>query len=403
MFKDVVHRNCISAISRLVEQGEEVLSFRKIMYETGLPKELEDDVRHIVLEAKDEMSLESATPDFFINNFFEMTRQRQTDIAMAEYNDEKIERDQLIARLEQIDALGNKKEETESKWLDEAMTDKFSEISNPESITMLKTGFKDLDNFSKLSPGTLNVVAARPSVGKTAFTLQLARNLSKIEDATVDFFSGETKTSSLMTRIIAAEANIEAKRLKEAQNLTEEEYSRFSGSAGAIASMNICITQMTRHTVHDIKARVLQSKKERPSGTHIVIIDHLGKIKKHTNEGRNDLDVGAITDFLKKMAIELDVVVILLSQLSRAVEQRQDKRPMLSDLRNSGDIEADADDVWFLYRDDYYDKETEDTNTIEVIIAKAREGSLGTAKLAFRKEFQKMVALELGNNYAPPA
>lgn len=373
------------------------------MYETGLPKELEDDVRHIVLEAKDEMSLESATPDFFINNFFEMTRQRQTDIAMADYNDEKIERDQLIARLEQIDALGNKKEETESKWLDEAMTDKFSEISNPESITMLKTGFKDLDNFSKLSPGTLNVVAARPSVGKTAFTLQLARNLSKIEDATVDFFSGETKTSSLMTRIIAAEANIEAKRLKEAQNLTEEEYSRFSGSAGAIASMNICITQMTRHTVHDIKARVLQSKKERPSGTHIVIIDHLGKIKQHTNYPRHDLNVGAITDFLKKMAIELDVVVILLSQLSRAVEQRQDKRPMLSDLRNSGDIEADADDVWFLYRDDYYDKETEDTNTIEVIIAKAREGSLGTAKLAFRKEFQKMVALELGNNYAPPA
>lgn len=403
MFRDVVHRNCMGAIERLVDQGEEVLSFRKIMYETGLPKELEDEVRSIVLEAKDEMSLESATPDFFINNFFEMTRQRQTDMVMADYNEERIERNELIKRLEEIDVLGAKKEETDSRWLDEAMTDKFSEISSTDGPSMLKTGFRDIDNFSQLTTGTLNIVAARPSVGKTAFTLQLARNLSKIENATVDFFSGETKTSSLMNRIISAEANIEAMRMKEAQNLTEEEYSRFSGSASVIANMNICITQMTRHTVHDIKARVIQSKKERPSKTHIVIIDHLGKIKEHTKYPRHDLNVGAITDFLKKMAIELDVVVILLSQLSRAVEQRQDKRPMLSDLRNSGDIEADADDVWFLYRDDYYDKETENTNTIEVIIAKAREGSLGTAKLAFRKEFQKMVALELGNNYAPPA
>ncbi|WP_248499332.1 DnaB-like helicase C-terminal domain-containing protein, partial [Staphylococcus aureus] len=121
-------------------------------------------------------------------------------------------------------------------------------------------------------------------------------------------------------------------------------------------------------------------------------------------ESRHDLDVGAITRYLKEMAIEEDIIIILLSQLSRNVEQREDKRPRLSDLRNSGDIEQDADDVWFLYRDDYYDKETENGNVIEVIVAKAREGQLGTAKLHFSKEIQRVVEIEYSRGgYSPPA
>src|SRR5699024_8093151 len=147
-------------------------------------------------------------------------------------------------------------------------------------------------------------------------------------------------------------------------------------------------------TINEIKSNIRKAVNDDPEGNHLVIIDYLQLIRTTGQYERRDLEVGAMTRELKLIAKELDVPIILLSQLSRAVEQRQDKRPMLSDLRESGNIEQDADVVGFLYRDDYYDAESEQKNTIEIILSKQRNGTVGTVELAFLKEYGKFVNLE---------
>lgn len=408
MFRTAVFRTAVEKLNEFAEQGGGKIKFRHLLSMMGLPEVAAEQLKNIYLEAKSEMELGDNDEGLIRSDahtlltFFEVTRKRMADEAIFKYKEGDLTRKELYSELERIEELGAEKKKTDSKWLDEAARERIESLyrGKPKNRFAL-SGFRELDNFSKLATGTLNIIAARPSVGKTAFNLNLARNFSNTSGATMDFFSGETKTESLMDRIFAMETQVDAKKFRE-HDLDEHDLDRVSIQFETIAGRNMCITQMTNHNVFDIRKRVQQSKRERPGEIHVVMIDHLGLIKKHTKESRHDLDVGAITGYLKKMAIEEDIIIILLSQLSRAVEQRDDKRPRLSDLRNSGDIEQDADDVWFLYRDDYYDRETENANVMEVIIAKAREGQLGTVKLRFDKNIQRMVELEY-RNFAPPA
>lgn len=407
MFERTLFRSAIDQLGKFADDGITNINFRMMKQAMELPDLAADELKAIIEEAKDEFAVIGANEknrDFYVNEFFEMTRQRMTDEVVNDYMLEKITREELAQRVSEIEMIGAIKKTTESQWLDEAVDKKTTEIlKGKQDLLFALTGYRELDNLSKLATGTLNVLAARPSVGKTAFVLNLARNFANIGGATLDFFSGETKTESLMNRIFAMETRIEARKYREL-DLSEQEYERTMSMSADIAKRNMCITEMTNKNVYEIRKRVQQSKLERPAAIHVVLIDHLGLIKKHTKESRHDLDVGAITRYLKEMAIEEDIIIILLSQLSRNVEQREDKRPRLSDLRNSGDIEQDADDVWFLYRDDYYDKETENGNVIEVIVAKAREGQLGTAKLHFSKEIQRVVEIEYSRGgYSPPA
>ena len=407
MFERTLFRSAIDQLGKFADDGITNINFRMMKQAMELPDLAADELKAIIEEAKDEFAVIGANEknrDFYVNEFFEMTRQRMTDEVVNDYMLEKITREELAQRVSEIEMIGAIKKTSDSQWLDEAVELKTTQIlQGKQDLLFALTGFRELDNLTKLATGTLNVLAARPSVGKTAFVLNLARNFSNIGGATTDFFSGETKTESLMNRIFAMETRIEARKYREL-DLDEKEFERTMALSAEIAKRNMCITQMTNKNVYEIRKRVQQSKLERPAAIHVVLIDHLGLIKKHTKESRHDLDVGAITRYLKEMAIEEDIIIILLSQLSRNVEQREDKRPRLSDLRNSGDIEQDADDVWFLYRDDYYDKETENGNVIEVIVAKAREGQLGTAKLHFSKEIQRVVEIEYSRGgYSPPA
>jgi replicative DNA helicase len=260
-------------------------------------------------------------------------------------------------------------------------------------ITGVPTGFDELDRMtSGFQSSDLIIVAARPSVGKTAFALNIATNAAKKIENTVAVFSLEMSKTQLGKRMISAESNVDAGRIKTGF-LQGDDWEKLSMAIGTLSETKIFIDDSAALTAIDIRAKCRRLKKEH--GLGLIVIDYLQLISGRGKRGENrQQEVSEISRTLKQIARELEVPVIALSQLSRGVEQRQDKRPMMSDLRESGAIEQDADIVAFLYRDDYYDKESEKKNIIEIIISKQRNGPVGTVELVFLKNFNKFVNLD---------
>lgn len=261
-------------------------------------------------------------------------------------------------------------------------------------ITGIPTGFAELDRMTAgFQRNDLIIVAARPSVGKTAFALNIAQNVATKTDENVAIFSLEMGADQLVMRMLCAEGNINAQNLRTG-SLTPEDWGKLTMAMGSLSNSGIFIDDTPGIRVSEIRAKCRRLKQE--NGLGMILIDYLQLIQgSGRNGGENrQQEVSEISRSLKALARELKVPVIALSQLSRGVEQRQDKRPMMSDIRESGSIEQDADIVAFLYRDDYYDRETENKNIIEIIIAKQRNGPVGTVQLAFVKEYNKFVNLE---------
>jgi len=259
-------------------------------------------------------------------------------------------------------------------------------------ITGIPTGFIELDKMTAgFQRNDLIIVAARPSVGKTAFALNIAQNVATKTDENVAIFSLEMGADQLVMRMLCAEGNIDAQRLRTG-SLTPEDWGKLTMAMGSLSNSGIYIDDTPGIRVSEIRAKCRRLKQE--SGLGMVLIDYLQLIQGSGRSDNRQQEVSEISRTLKELARELKVPVIALSQLSRGVEQRQDKRPMMSDIRESGSIEQDADIVAFLYRDDYYDKESENKNIIEIIIAKQRNGPVGTVSLAFVKEYNKFVNLE---------
>ncbi|WP_028589454.1 replicative DNA helicase [Paenibacillus massiliensis] len=251
----------------------------------------------------------------------------------------------------------------------------------------------DLDKITgRWKSQTLNIVAARPSMGKTAYLLNNAvRNAS--EGLTVAIFSLEMDELQLYDRMIAAECHIDGKRIQDGA-LRDDEWETYTLGLSRLAGLDIWIDDRPGLSIHEIRTAVRKLKKKRPN--LIVYIDYLQLIKggkKFENRSRND-EVGYISSSLKQMARENECPVVALAQLSRSVEQRQDKRPMMSDLRESGNIEQDADIIMFLYRDDYYNQETEKKNIIEMIVSKNRNGATGVAEMVNLKQYGKFAHYE---------
>lgn len=272
--------------------------------------------------------------------------------------------------------------------------------SNRGGTTGIPSGFVDLDRMTAgFQRSDLIIVAARPSVGKTAFALNVAQNVGVRAKETVAIFSLEMSAAQLVQRIICAEANVDATRMRTG-TLEADDWEKLTMAIGALSEAEIYIDDTPGITVADIRAKCRRLKKER--GLGMILIDYLQLIQGRGKAGENrQQEVSEISRTLKMIARELEVPVIALSQLSRGVEQRQDKRPMMSDLRESGSIEQDADIVAFLYRDDYYDKESEKKNIIEIIIAKQRNGPVGTVELVFLKHYNKFVSLD--RNHMDPS
>jgi len=259
-------------------------------------------------------------------------------------------------------------------------------------VTGIPSGYVDLDKMTAgFQRSDLIILAARPSVGKTAFALNVAQNVAARAGETVAIFSLEMSASQLVQRMICAEGNLDASKMRSGW-LEEDDWQKLTMAIGTLAKAPIYIDDSPGVTVQDIRAKCRRLQAER--GLGMILIDYLQLIHGRGKGDNRQQEVSEISRTLKGIARELNVPVIALSQLSRSVEQRQDKRPMMSDIRESGSIEQDADIVAFLYRDDYYDKQTENKNVIEVIIAKQRNGPTGTVELAFLKEFNKFVSLD---------
>ncbi|ERL21908.1 TPA: replicative DNA helicase [Streptococcus pyogenes] len=277
----------------------------------------------------------------------------------------------------------------------EALEARSKQTSN---VTGLPTGFRDLDKITTgLHPDQLVILAARPAVGKTAFVLNIAQNVGTKQKKTVAIFSLEMGAESLVDRMLAAEGMVDSHSLRTGQ-LTDQDWNNVTIAQGALAEAPIYIDDTPGIKITEIRARSRKLSQEVDGGLGLIVIDYLQLITGTKPENRQQ-EVSDISRQLKILAKELKVPVIALSQLSRGVEQRQDKRPVLSDIRESGSIEQDADIVAFLYRDDYYRKESDDAeeavedNTIEVILEKNRAGARGTVKLMFQKEYNKFSSI----------
>ena len=256
-------------------------------------------------------------------------------------------------------------------------------------LTGIPTDFTDLDKLtSGLQPSDLILVAARPSMGKTAFTLNIASNVAFRGQKTVAFFSLEMSKSQLMQRILCSETCLDAQKVR-IGDLPPDDWDRLINMAGSISKSPLYIDDTAGIQINELRSKARRLKAQH--GLDLIIIDYLqlmqgsGKISGDNRQA----EIAEISRALKALARELNVPIIALSQLSRSVENRQIKRPMLSDLRESGSLEQDADIVMFLYREDYYDKETKDKNITEVIVAKHRNGPVDTVKLFFKKEFTR--------------
>lgn len=277
-------------------------------------------------------------------------------------------------------------------------------FNNPSAggITGISSGFPDLDNMTKgFQRQDFIVIGARPSVGKTAWALNIAGSAGQSSGETIAIFSLEMGDESLAQRMISAEGNVDAGRMRTGA-MQFDDWEKMTMAIGKLAGSHIFIDDSPSITVNEIRARCRQLKKETGS-LGLILIDYLQLISGNGKQENRQQEISKISRTLKQIARELDTTVIALSQLSRGVEQRQDKRPMMSDLRESGSIEQDADIVAFLYRDDYYDKESEKKNIIEIIIAKQRNGPTGTVELAFLKNFNKFVTLDRTHQEAASA
>ena len=256
------------------------------------------------------------------------------------------------------------------------------------SVTGLSTGFIDLDyQTSGMQPSDLVLIAARPSMGKTAFVLNLAHSIALKQDVCTAIFSLEMSKEQLVNRILSMESKVDAQVLRNGK-LEDSDWERLIESAEVVGNSKLIIDDTPSISIAELRSKCRKYKMEHNLG--IIIIDYLQLMSGSGRSSDNrQQEISDISRSLKALARELSVPVLALSQLSRAVEQRQDHRPMLSDLRESGAIEQDADVVMFLYRDDYYNKDTEKKNIAEVIIAKQRNGPVGTIELAWLPQYTK--------------
>lgn len=304
----------------------------------------------------------------------------------------------------QIMEVASRKNSSDFKHIKGVLVETYDHVEQLQNrqgdITGIPTGFRDLDKLTAgFQRGDLIIVAARPSVGKTAFALNVAQAVGTKTDENVAIFSLEMGAEQLVMRMLCAEGNIDAQVLRTGA-LTTEDWGKLTLAMGALSRAGIYIDDAAGIRINDIRAKCRRLKQEH--GLGMILIDYLQLIQGPGKAGQNrQQEVSDISRSLKGLARELEVPVIALSQLSRGVEQRQDKRPMMSDLRESGSIEQDADIVAFLYREDYYDKETEDANTIEIIVAKQRNGPTDTVKLAFKKEYNKFVSVDWSQQMPP--
>jgi replicative DNA helicase len=395
------HQRIFDVMLGLSEKGEPVdlvtvtadLQDRRVLEEVGGVSYLSDLANSVPTAANIEYYCQIVEEKSLLRRLIRVA----TEIAASGYSSEEEVEAVLNAAEKQILEVAQRKNTGAFISIKDVLVETYDNIELMQNfksdITGIPTGFVELDRITAgFQRNDLIIVAARPSVGKTAFALNIAQNVATKTDENVAIFSLEMGASQLVMRMLCAEGNIDAQRLRTGK-LEPEDWQKLTMAMGSLSNAGIYIDDTPGIRISDIRSKCRRLKQER--GLGMILIDYLQLIRGNGKNGENrQQEVSEISRSLKGLARELEVPVIALSQLSRGVESRQDKRPMMSDIRESGSIEQDADIVGFLYRDDYYDKESENKNIIEIIIAKQRNGPVGTVELAFVKEYNKFVNLE---------
>ncbi|MDO5039281.1 replicative DNA helicase [Clostridium sp.] len=318
-----------------------------------------------------------------------------TSIIEESYNKQGEVEDVLDAAEKRIFDIAEKRTTSDFEPLNQVLERGFIEIerlfNNKGEITGVGSGFVDLDaKTSGFQKGDMVLIAARPSMGKTTFALNIAEYAALREGKSVVIFSLEMSKEQLAYKLLCSEANVDMLKLRTGA-LDDKDWENIARATGPLSKAKIYIDDTAGVSVMEMRSKCRRLKIE--YGIDLILIDYLQLMSGSSSESRQQ-EVSEISRSIKALAKEMECPVIALSQLSRAPEQRADHRPMLSDLRESGSIEQDADLVMFLYRDEYYNKETEDKNVGECIIAKQRNGPVGTVKLAWLGQFSKFGNLD---------
>jgi replicative DNA helicase len=328
------------------------------------------------------------------------------EIATAAFNTQGKGVDKILDDAEQkifnIGEEGSRMKEgfRDMKTLVVELMDRVQEMAdNPNDITGVPTGFYDMDRMtSGLQAGDLIVLAARPSMGKTSLAINIAEHVALHEGLPVAVFSMEMGASQLAVRIVGSIGRIDQTHLRTGK-LTDDEWPRLTEAIEKLRNVSLHIDETPGLTVSELRANARRLARQCGGKLGLIVVDYLQLMS--VSSGMSDENrataVGEISRGLKMLARELGCPVIALSQLSRGVESRTDKRPMMSDLRESGAIEQDADVIMFIYRDDYYNKDSKEPGVSEIIISKQRNGPTGTLKLAFVKHFTKFESLATGS------
>lgn len=266
---------------------------------------------------------------------------------------------------------------------------------NKNKVSGIESGFIDLDKkISGLNPSSLIIIAARPAMGKSAFVLNIAEYVAMHDKVPVMIFSLEMSKEEIANRMLASESEVDSMKIKNGNDLTSEDWLKLGQASGRLSDIPLYIDDTPGLTSAELRAKCRKAKLEKNIG--LVIIDYLQLMESKTKSPSRQQEISEISRSLKILAKELQIPVIALSQLSRATESRTDHKPMLSDLRESGAIEQDADIVMFIHREDYYNPETEKKNIAEIIIAKNRSGETGTVELAWLGQYTKFANLYRG-------
>ena len=320
-----------------------------------------------------------------------------TSIIEESYNKQDKVENVLEFAQKKIFDLAEKNGSNEYEALSNVLERGFLEIerlfNNKGSITGVGSGIRDLDaKTSGFQKGDMVLIAARPSMGKTTFALNIAENAALVEGKSVVIFSLEMSKEQLAYKLLCSEASVDMLKLRTG-NLDDDDWERIARATGPLSKAKVYIDDTAGLSVMEMRTKCRKIKIEH--GIDLIMIDYLQLMSGSSGSESRQQEVSEISRSIKALAKEMECPVIALSQLSRAPEQRADHRPMLSDLRESGSIEQDADVVMFLYRDEYYNKETEEKNIGECIIAKQRNGPVGTVKMAWIGSHSKFTNLEL--------
>ncbi len=395
-FYDEKNKKIFITINELMEEGTPLdlttitskLKKNKILNEVGGVEYLTEVVNFVPTASNIDYYIKTVEDSSILRNLITTAE----DIASNGYETNESINEVLDDSERKILNIIKNRKSTEFRTIKEvlAKTENNLEIlaENKNEITGLATGLYDLDKLTTgLHPSEFIIIAARPAMGKTAFALNIATHVAKTQDKAVAVFNLEMPAEQLASRILSSLGQIDSFKLRTGQ-LVNDDWKRVNEAISQLSNTNMMLDDTPGITIGDIRAKCRRLASSE-TGLSLVIIDYLQLISSDKNYGSNrQQEVSDISRSLKTLALELNVPIIALSQLSRSVESREDKRPVMSDLRESGSIEQDADIVGFLYRDDYYNKEskTEDNNSIsELIIGKHRNGPTGTIELLFKK------------------